>query len=397
MRLIHVADLHLGKTLHERSLRDEQAAMLDDLLAKLASVRPAALLVAGDIYDRSIPPPDAIELFDSFLNRAAAADPGLVIVAIPGNHDSAARLSFGSGLLSRAGVHLRTRPSEADVPVLVERGGERCAIWPIPYLYPGSELPRREIRDGARRVEGGDPGLRSQSDLLAETVAAVHERLAPNAYNVALAHCFAAGGAASESERAFVGLAEQVDASLFDRFDYAALGHLHRSQAVGAKARYAGSPMAYSFGECGEERGFLSVELSAEGSATELLAHRPLRRLSRLSGLFEALAAPGAFSGSREDYVEIRLEDLVPVIDPAEPLKANFPYLASVRQAAFELAAPGAAGRPAPDSPAVASTGPKAVFEDFHAFHLDMRGIPPDEAAATLFAEILAEAELETA
>ncbi|MDA8424600.1 MAG: exonuclease subunit SbcD, partial [Treponema sp.] len=138
MLLAHVADLHLGKIFHERDLLPDQAFMLDRLLELLALRRPAALLVAGDVYDRSIPSPEAIGLFDSFLSRAIEADPGLVIVVIPGNHDSAARLSFGAGLFERAGVHLRTRAEDCGRPVLVERGGERLAVWPLPFLSPGT-------------------------------------------------------------------------------------------------------------------------------------------------------------------------------------------------------------------------------------------------------------------
>jgi exonuclease SbcD len=243
MLLIHAADLHLGKTLHERDISADQEAMLEGLLGLLAEKRPAALLLAGDLYDRSIPPPEAVRLFDSFLSRAAAADPGLTVVAIPGNHDSAARLSFGTQIMSRAGVHIRTSPEDCVRPVLVERDGERAAIWPLPFLGAG-----------AFDAEAGM--LRGQAELVAEAMRRIGSRLEPaggaRTRNVLLAHCFAAGGAASESERAFIGQAEQVDALAFASFDYVALGHLHRFQKVGRNAFYAGSPLAYSFAEGGE-------------------------------------------------------------------------------------------------------------------------------------------------
>ena len=137
MLFLHAADLHLGKTLHERDISQDQEAMLGGLLEVLAERRPAALLLAGDLYDRSIPPPEAVRLFDSFLSRAVAADPALVVVAIPGNHDSAARLSFGTQIMSRAGVHIRTDPELCVEPIDRREGRRAVAIWALPFLGRG--------------------------------------------------------------------------------------------------------------------------------------------------------------------------------------------------------------------------------------------------------------------
>jgi len=406
MLLLHAADLHLGKTLHERDLSPDQEAMLERLLELLAEHRPAALLLAGDLYDRSIPPPEAVRLFDSFLSRAAQADPELVVVAIPGNHDSAARLSFGNRIMSRAGLHIRTESELCVDPVIVERGGERAAIWPLPFLCAGSlEAP---LAGGARgasaaaqaeldfgtAVPAGDGALRGQAELFAEAMRRILPRLDSKAHNVLLAHCFAAGGASSESERAFVGMAEQVDASAFGAFDYVALGHLHRFQRVGATGRYAGSPLAYSFAEGGEAKGFVLVELKeGEGFEAELLPVIPLHAMRRIEGPFSVLSAPGAYPECRGDFVEARLTDADPVLNPADPLRANFPNLLSVRQAAFELSR-------APEGEGVAegridADAPRSVLEDFALFHREMRGVPPDEETALLFAALALEAERE--
>jgi exonuclease SbcD len=383
MLLIHAADLHLGKTLHERDISEDQEAMLAGLLAVLAERRPAALLLAGDLYDRSIPPPEAVRLFDSFLSRAASADPGLTIVAVPGNHDSAARLSFGTSLMSRSGVHIRTDPEDCADPVVVRRDGESAAIWPLPFLGPGAF----DDRSGAAR---------SQAELFAEAMKRISlkrgEPGAPweGARNVLVAHCFAAGGAASESERAFVGQSEQIDAGAFGAFDYVALGHLHRFQKVGLAARYAGSPLAYSFAEGEERKGFVLVDLKKEGGfEAELLPFSPLRRMRMLEGPFSVLSSPGSFPDCREDFIEARLTDLQPVLNPADPLRAVFPNLLAVRQAAFEIIPPGP-GREAAAAPA---EGSRSVAEDFAAFHLEMKGEPPDEATAELFASLVKEAE----
>jgi DNA repair protein SbcD/Mre11 len=338
--------------------------------------------LAGDLYDRSIPPPEAVRLFDSFLSRAAEADPGLTVVAIPGNHDSAARLSFGTQIMSRAGVHIRTSAEDCVRPVVVEREGERAAIWPLPFL-------------GAGALDSGAGALRGQAELFAEAMRRIGSRLASSddlgrpMRNVLLAHCFAAGGGTSESERAFIGQAEQVDPRAFDSFDYAALGHLHRFQRAGEKGRYSGSPLAYSFAEGGEPKGFVLVELKKEGGfEAELRPFAPLRSMRRIEGPFSALSAPGAYPECRGDFVEARLTDPVPVLNPADPLRANFPNLLSVRQAAFELA------ERDPSRPGLSLPGEgRSILEDFAAFHAEMKGEAPDEETAGLFADLAREAE----
>ncbi len=261
--------------------------MLGGLLEVLAERRPAALLLAGDLYDRSIPPPEAVRLFDSFLSRAVAADPGLVVVAIPGNHDSAARLSFGTQIMSKAGVHIRTDPRLCVEPIVVKRDGERVAIWALPFLSPGAfEIPpevegetppaagaggQAELEFDAQPPAEIVSGLRGQAELFAEAMRRMRPLLGAGdgagrpGLNVLVAHCFAAGAASSESERTFVGAAEQVDISSFAAFDYVALGHLHRFQRAGAKGRYAGSPLAYSFVEGEEAKGFVLVDFESRG------------------------------------------------------------------------------------------------------------------------------------
>ncbi len=380
MLLLHTADLHLGKTLHERDLVADQRHALEAMLGTIAERQPDVLLIAGDIYDRSIPPPEAIGLFDDFLGRALAARSGLVVVAIPGNHDSAARLSFGASLFRSANVHFRTRAADCVEPVVVESGGQRLSIWALPFLSNGAfgEAP------GGTEGAGG-----SQAELFAEGIARIRSRMDPLAHNVLVAHCFVSGGAASESERVFVGLAEQVDPGLLEGFDYTALGHLHRAQAPTASSSYPGSPLAYSFGEALQERGFLLVEPGRSEARIEFVPIRPLRRMVRLEGLFSELSCPGAMPEYRGDFIEARLTDPLPVLNPADPLRANFPNLLSVRQTAFEstFKAGQSFERPA--------AGPGAVLEDFAAFCTEMRGGAPGEPELGLFSELLREAERE--
>ncbi|NLJ45632.1 MAG: exonuclease subunit SbcD, partial [Treponema sp.] len=253
MRILHASDLHLGKTLHERDLLPDQAAMLDQLEAAARDLDPAALVIAGDVYDKAVPPPEAVRLFGDFLGRVKEARPDLAVLIIPGNHDSPARLGFGDSLFRRAGVHVGTRPEEVRDPVVLERAGERLYLWALPFLGAGSfpEAPR------------------SQSGRFRAALDLVVPRLPEDGANVLVCHAYAAGGQASESERVFLGSAELVDAAGFDPFDYAALGHLHRPQKAGIKGRYPGSPLGYSFSEAGQEKGFLLVEVRRGGFEAE--------------------------------------------------------------------------------------------------------------------------------
>ncbi|MCK7531922.1 MAG: exonuclease SbcCD subunit D [Marinilabiliales bacterium] len=246
MRILHASDLHLGKTLHERDLLADQAGMLDQLRAAVAEHRPAALVIAGDVNDKAVPPPQAVSLFGGFLGRLKSEHPDLVVLAIPGNHDSPARLGFGDSIFRRAGVHLRVRAEEAGEPVVLERDG-RAALSLGPALS-GRREPSRTPPLPVRPLPGGpgpDPAEASRDD----------------GANVLVCHAYAAGGRTSDSERVFLGTAELVDAAGFDPFDYAALGHLHRSQKAGRKGLYPGSPPGYSFSEAGQDKGFLLVDV----------------------------------------------------------------------------------------------------------------------------------------
>jgi exonuclease SbcD len=372
MRILHLADLHLGRSLCDRDLLEDQRLMLEAALSILEERRVDVLLIAGDIYDRSIPQSEAIQLFDGFLTRALGGLPGLSVIAIPGNHDSAARLSFGSGLLSRAGFHLRTRAEDARAPVIAGREGDAAAFWALPFMDAAS---------------------------LEAAIGGIRPLLSKDLPNVLLAHCFAQGGSSSESERGFIGSAEEVSPSLFEGFSYAALGHLHRRQAAGPLARYPGSPLAYSFSEAAAspEKGFLLIELHGPDApfSEEFLPIAPLHRLVRLEGSFAELSAPGAFPEHRGAFVEARLSDPLPVPDPADPLKVNFPNLLAVRQAAFErIAAPsdgdgGASGAP----PIQDRRDGAAVLCDFRSFYAEMKSVAPEPETERLFAEILKEAD----
>ena len=239
MRLLHTSDWHLGRTLHREDLLGAQASFVDFLLDVVRAEQVDAVLVSGDLYDRALPPVDAVKLCDDALRRLAAA--GVRTVVISGNHDSARRLGFGADLIDSAGVHLRTDPLRVGEPVLLQDAHGPVAVYGIPYLEP----------DAVRGDLGCDD--RGHAAVLTAAMARVRadaSRRPAQTRRVVLAHAFVSGGAACDSERDIsVGGASVVTASLFTGVDYTALGHLHGAQQVAPGVRYSGSPLAYSFSE----------------------------------------------------------------------------------------------------------------------------------------------------
>jgi len=442
MRIFHLADLHLGKSLYERDLVEDQRHALDAVLAAARTERPACVVIAGDVFDRAVPTAEAVTLLGQFAASLKAMDPDLVIAMIPGNHDSAARLAYLAPVLAIASVHVAFDAAACEVPVVVQRGGETLRLWLLPFLTPGAFSrpapsaapfvglsPGREDAgkpggalspDGQGELFGGEVGpavveglspgpepaqvLRSQADLFAEAMrrigAATKAAKAAKAegargeqsgteLDVLVCHAFAAGGTGSDSERAFLGTAELVDGEAFERFDYVALGHLHRPQAVGTRGRYPGSILAYSFGESGCERGFLSVELSSEAPVVEFRAIKPLRRMIRITGTYDRVLVDPEYEAYAGDYVEAVLDDAEAVLNPMDALRKRFPFIMSLRQAAFERGDAGA------DPGYAAGREAASIADDFAAFYREMNGRDPDADEAALFAGLLKEADVE--
>lgn len=389
MLFLHTADLHLGRSLHDRSLIDDQRLMLDFLLEVLGREDYAGLLVSGDVYDRSIPSPEAVKLLGEFLAAARRRFPDLQIVLISGNHDSPERLSFGDELFAALGIRIASDPARSFEPIEIEHNGERCALFALPFLTPGS---LRASPDG----EAEAAALRSQRDLAreaADRLEAARRKAAEGGASatVLMAHLFAAGGAESESERVFLGTAERVDAALFGSFDYVALGHLHRFQRVSENAWYAGSPLAYSFDEADREKSFCRVEVGRNaGAAVAPIPIRPARRVSRLAGSFDSFMEAHAHDDKREDYLEISLSDGHLTENPLAVLRTRYPNLLSVRQDAA-LAAAGAAF-----SAAIRPADRRDAADDFRAFLCELYG-EADEEKTALFKTIASEAANETA
>ncbi len=331
MRLLHTSDWHLGRSLHRADLRAAQSAFLDHLVDTVREQKVDAVLVAGDIYDRAVPSVDAVELCEDALLRLNAT--GARIVLISGNHDSARRLGFGSGLLDQAGVHLRTRPGALARPVMLEDGHGPVAVYGIPYLEPDAvrgELPHAEPASPAS-PQSPEPAPRGHAGVLGHAVSCIRADAERRrvARQVVMAHGWVTGGAASDSERDItVGGVGQVPAGLFDGFSYVALGHLHGQQTVAGHLRYSGSPLPYSFSEASHHKGSWLVELDGAGTARAERVPAPVfRRLSVLSGRLADLLASAAYASCEDNFVSVTLTDASRPEGAMDKLRSRFPHV----------------------------------------------------------------------
>ncbi|MBU4213127.1 MAG: exonuclease SbcCD subunit D [Actinobacteria bacterium] len=321
MRLLHTSDWHLGRSLHGVDLLGHQAAYTDHLIELAVAERVDAVVVAGDVYDRAIPPVEAVTLLSQTLARLAEHT---TVVLTCGNHDSATRLGFGSALM-RERIRLRTRVAELATPVELP---DDVLVYGLPYLDP--DFTRAEL--------GGEDGplARSHEAVVAAALGRVRADLAARSTggrrlrSVVAAHAFVVGGAASESERDIrVGGVDQVAAGVFAGIDYVALGHLHSPQQIsgphGTVLRYSGSPLAYSFSERTVPKSTVLVELDGAGVRTTLVPAPVPRRLCELTGpLDELLGARG--EPHLDDWLKVTVTDAARPPDLYRRVRARFPH-----------------------------------------------------------------------
>ncbi|MFF4603302.1 exonuclease SbcCD subunit D [Streptomyces sp. NPDC001339] len=321
MRFLHTSDWHLGRSFHRVNLLTAQRAFLDHLVETVRAREIDAVLVAGDVYDRAVPPLAAVELFDDALHRLAGL--GVPTVMISGNHDSARRLGVGSGLMERAGIHLRTDPAGCGTPVLLTDAHGPVALYGLPYLEPAM------VRDalGAPRAD--------HASVLGAAMDRVRADLADRpegTRSVVLAHAFVTGGTVSDSERDItVGGVASVPAAVFDGVDYAALGHLHGCQTLTERIRYSGSPLAYSFSEAGHRKSVWVVDLDADGAVRAERVDCPVPRpLARVRGPLERLLDDPALTRHEDSWVEATLTDAARPHEPMARLAKRYPHLLSL-------------------------------------------------------------------
>lgn len=337
MRLLHTSDWHLGRQFHGASLLQEQAAALDRIVALAAEAEVDAVLIAGDLYDRAIPPAEAVQLFNDTLARLSRA--GAAVVAIAGNHDSHVRVSIYDPLLSAFGVTIRGDVRRAAEPVLVtpRRGGAPVAIYPLPYLEPSVDGPLlAALGEAAHDEAAGTPARLSHQEVTRRALERIRQDRAnrPEQRSVLVAHTFVAGGETSESERELtVGNVDRVSVDTFAGFDYVALGHLHGSQQLdGPRVAYSGTPLPYSFSEQHQTKSVRIIELDAGGTAAvEIVPLGVGRPLRTLEGPIEALCSDPRHDDARHAWVRVILTDDDLPLQAMARLRQRFPHVAELR------------------------------------------------------------------
>ena len=324
MRLLHTSDWHLGRSFHGAGLLDEQVGVIDAMVDIVREERIDVVLIAGDLYDRQIPPADAVTALSEGLSRLRAA--GATVIAITGNHDSPTRLRFGERLLAQAGVHVRGDVRTAATPVIVPAndGGPDLHVYPIPYLEP--EVARHHL---------GSPEDRTHEAVLRIALDRARADLATRGpvRSVAMAHAFAAGGEPCDSERVLrVGGADRVGLGCFDGFDYVALGHLHGRQVFGdGSMRYSGSPLAYSFSERDHRKGVWVVDIDADATVRVEPIDLPVqRRLAVIRGTLQELLQSSEFRDAEDCWVQATLTDVVLPRDCMNRLRDRFSWAAAL-------------------------------------------------------------------
>lgn len=367
-RFIHTADWHLGRELHGADLGDAQAAFLNWLADLARDERADAILMAGDIYDRALPPVAAVELFRDGLARLSEVAP---VVLITGNHDSPVRMSLGP--LMRPEIALRAGLGDLGRPVLI---GD-VAIYPVPYLEPPlyAEALAADRTDGHRGV------------MQAALNRCLDDREAgrAEARTIAIAHAFVAGGEPSDSERRLaVGGAEHIPVSLFEHFNYTALGHLHRPQQVALTAAYSGSPIPYSFSEAAGAKSVVVGELGDVGPAEIERREVPtFKAVSRLEGSLDELLTGTEFAPYEDHWLEVTLTDKARPRGPMEQLRRRFPDLLSLRFTHDPTAATSSSAE------RLARLERRDPFELAREFVEYVRGGPPTAAEAKLLRDAL--------
>lgn len=324
MRILHTGDWHLGRTLLGADLLEHQAAFLDHLVDVVRDQAVDLVVVAGDVYDRAIPPVPAVRMLSRALERLSALAP---VVVTPGNHDSAVRLGFGAGVMTER-VGILAEVERLHEPVLVDDAHGTVAVYGVPYLAP--DLVRHALAS-----DPDTPLARSHEAVVRAALDRVRADLAtrPGTRSVVVAHAFVRGGAPSESEQDIrVGGVDQVPATVFDGIDYVALGHLHGPQRVGAgdRVRYAGSPLAFSFGERHQRKSVTLVDLGPDGSVAVTLLPLPVPRpLVDVRASIEAIEQ-GTMSEHADAWVRVTVTDAVHPDRMYARVKERFPHALSI-------------------------------------------------------------------
>ena len=317
MKLIHLSDLHLGKRVNEFSMLEDQAFILKQILEIADREKPDGVLLAGDLYDKPVPPAEAGGLLDWFLTELSVRK--IAVFAISGNHDSAERIAFGSRLMGDRGVFLSpVYDGTVEKVEMQDEYGTVC-VYLLPFLKPA--VVRSVWKHKADQI-------RTYDDALRMVVSSIPSD--PSQRNLLVSHQFVTGASRCESEEIFVGGLDNIDVSMFDAFDYVALGHIHSPQHIGRETvRYCGTPLKYSFSEAGQQKSITVVELKEKGDISiSTIPLRPLRDLRKIKGTYLEVTARDFYAGTNtSDYLQITLTDEEDIPDGLQKLRIIYPNL----------------------------------------------------------------------
>lgn len=315
MKFIHLSDLHIGKRVNDFSMLEDQQYIIKEILQITDAANPDAVIIAGDIYDKSIPTAEAVQLFDEFLTRLAERN--LPVFLVSGNHDSAERIAFGSHILSASGIHISpVFDGKVQCVSLQDAHGEVC-VYMLPFIKPAHV--RKYFPD-------------AEIDSYNDAVKVVMNSLDVDGSkrNVLIAHQFITGAERSDSEEVSVGGLDNIDADAFDAFDYVALGHIHRPQKVGRETiRYCGTPLKYSFSEAGHKKSVTVVTMEEKGEIIiDMIPLTPKHDMRKIKGSYEELTLKSNYIDTDvEDYLHVTLTDEEDVLDAIGKLRSIYPNI----------------------------------------------------------------------
>lgn len=342
IRLLHSSDWHLGRHLFGRSLHDEQAHAIEKFLELIDQVMPHGVLISGDIFDRSMPPENAVGLLNHFLNQAAGIR-NVPVFLIPGNHDSNERLGFAANLLRDRGVTIFASIEDSFRPAkIIGDSGSEVLVYGIPFVEPIIIAKKLEERQSTAARPGVEPRTNDFLNLTTPDAAigalcnSLLEQKPEPLPSILLCHAFVTGGESSESEKdLFVGGSSFVNANAFEGFAYVALGHLHKPQSVGSEnIRYSGSLLPYSKSEISHTKCILEIQIDENGKVQTQTHHlNQLRELRSIEGSMAELISNGAADMNRDDFIIASYTDSGAVLDARSKLLAIYPHLLNVTRA----------------------------------------------------------------
>lgn len=370
MKFLHLSDLHLGKRVNEFPMLADQKAILAQILKIADDERPNAVLIAGDVYDKSVPPVEAVELFDDFLVKLAARK--LPVYVIGGNHDSPERLAFCNRLIDASGIHISPAYGGDVRPLSLADGYGKVNIYMLPFVKPANVrryFPEEQIE--------------SYTDAVRVAISKMQVNAAER--NVLVTHQFVTGAARCDSEEISVGGADNVDLSAFDAFDYVALGHIHGAQNISPRVRYCGTPLKYSFSEAKQQKSVTVAELKEKGTLEiRTVPLTPERDMHEIRGTYEEIASKNFYENTtyRSDYMHVTLTDETDVPDAMAKLRVIYRNL-------MTLSYDNTRTRARTELGAAAETEKKTPLDLFAEFYEKQNGAPMDEEQRAFVRELI--------